>query len=183
MNLLPEKQTKLLNKLKVRFENNMNRHEGIEWYKVQEKLEKNIKKLWTLNEMEKTGGEPDVIIFDKETNEYTFYDCSEESPIGRRSLCYDQEALNSRKKNKPVNNVINMATEMGIELLTEAEYRILQKFGKYDTKTSSWIMTPSDIRILGGAIFADFRYGKIFVYHNGAESYYASRGFRGSLKI
>lgn len=161
----------------------MNRHEGLEWTKVQAKLEANTEKLWSLNEMEITGGEPDVVDFDIKTGEYIFYDCSEESPKGRRSLCYDQEALESRKENKPKNNVIDMAAAMGIELLKEEEYRDLQKHGKYDTKTSSWLITPSDIRKLGGAIFADFRYGNVFVYHNGAESYYAARGFRGSLRI
>lgn len=183
MDILPEIQTELIKILKVRFENNMHRHEGIKWQKVLEKLEDNIEKLWSLNEMEKTGGEPDLITLDKNTEEYTFYDCSKESPLERRSLCYDQDALNSRKKNKPKNSVIDMADKMGIKLLTEKEYRVLQETGMHDTKTSSWILTPADIRNLGGAIFADFRYGKIFIYHNGAESYYASRGFRGSLKI
>lgn len=183
MHLSLEKREELLGILKIRFEKNMNRHEGLEWHKIQSKLEANIEKLWSLNEMERTGGEPDVVGFDKKTDEYIFYDCSEESPKGRRSFCYDHKALESRKENKPANNVIDMAVTMGIEILTEEEYRYLQKIGKYDTKTSSWILTPSDIRKLGGAIFADFRYGKVFVYHNGAESYYAARGFRGSLRV
>jgi hypothetical protein len=183
MDLSPEKREELLRALKARFEKNMNRHEGLEWAKVQSKLEANTEKLWSLNEMERTGGEPDVVGLDKKTGEYIFYDCSEESPKGRRSLCYDHEALESRKENRPENNVIDMTAAMGIELLAEVEYRDLQKLGKYDTKTSSWIKTPSDIRKLGGAIFADFRYGNVFVYHNGAESYYAARGFRGSLRV
>lgn len=183
MDLSQEKREELLRVLKARFEKNMNRHEGLEWAKVQARLEANTEKLWSLNEMERTGGEPDVISLDKKTGEYIFYDCSEESPKGRRSLCYDHEALESRKENKPESNVIDTATAMGIELLTEEEYRDLQKLGKYDTKTSNWIVTPSDIRKLGGAIFADFRYGNVFVYHNGAESYYAARGFRGSLRV
>lgn len=183
MDLSPEKREELLRTLKARFEKNMNRHEGIEWAKVQAKIEDNTEKLWSLNEMERTGGEPDVLGLDKKTGQYIFYDCSEESPKGRRSLCYDNEALESRKENRPKNNVIDMAAAMGIELLTEEEYRNFQKFGKYDSKTSSWIRTPSDIRKLGGAIFADFRYGNVFVYHNGAESYYAARGFRGLLRV
>jgi len=183
MDLSPEKSEELLSALKARFEKNMNRHEGLEWAKVQAKIEANTEKLWSLNEMERTGGEPDVVGLDKKIGEYIFYDCSEESPKGRRSLCYDHEALESRKENRPENNVIDMAAAMGIELLTEEEYRDLQKLGKYDTKTSSWLNTPSDIRKLGGAIFADFRYGNVFVYHNGAESYYAARGFRGSLRV
>ncbi|SHI66759.1 DUF4256 domain-containing protein [Desulfosporosinus lacus] len=183
MDLSPEKREELLGTLKVRFEKNMNRHEGIEWAKVQAKIEDNSEKLWSLNEMERTGGEPDVLGRDTKTGQYIFYDCSEESPKGRRSLCYDHEALESRKENRPKNNVIDMAAAMGIELLTEEEYRNFQKHGKYDTKTSSWIRTPSDIRKLGGAIFADFRYGNVFVYHNGAESYYAARGFRGLLRV
>ena len=183
MDLSPEKREELLGVLKARFEKNMKRHEGLEWAKVQAKLEASTGKLWSLNEMEWTGGEPDVVGLDKKTGEYIFYDCSEESPKGRRSLCYDHEALESRKENKPENNVIDMATAMGVELLTEEEYRNLQKLGKYDAKTSNWIITPSDIRKLGGAIFADFRYGNVFVYHNGAESYYAARGFRGSLRV
>lgn len=183
MDLSLEKRGELLSALKDRFEKNMNRHEGLEWAKIQAKLEGDTKKLWSLNEMERTGGEPDVVGFDKQPGEYIFYDCSKESPKGRRSLCYDREALESRKENKPENNVIDMAAAMGIELLSEEEYRNLQKLGDFDTKTSSWIMTPSDIRKLGGAIFADFRYGHVFVYHNGAESYYAARGFRGMVRV
>ena len=181
--LSPEQHGDLLIALKARFEKNMNRHEGIEWAKVQAKLEANPEKLWSLNEMERTGGEPDVVGHDKTTGEYIFYDCSAESPKGRRSICYDQEALESRKHHKPENNAIDMAAVMGIELLTEEQYRELQKLGDFDTKTSSWVKTPADIRKLGGAIFADFRYGHVFVYHNGAESYYAARGFRGSLRV
>ena len=173
----------LLNTLKARFEKNMNRHMGLEWAKVQAKLEAKTGKLWSLNEMEETGGEPDVVDFDKKTGEYIFYDCSAESPKGRRSLCYDHQALESRKEHKPKDSAVEMATDMGIELLTEEQYRELQKLGNFDTKTSSWIITPADIRKLGGAIFGDYRYGKVFVYHNGAESYYAARGFRGSLKV
>jgi hypothetical protein len=173
----------LLRTLKARFEKNMNRHKDLEWAEVQAKLEANTEKLWSLNEMESTGGEPDVVGHDKETREYIFYDCSAESPKGRRSVCYDHEALESRKENKPKNSAIDMATAMGIELLTEEQYRELQKLGNFDTKTSSWIVTPADIRKLGGALFADYRYGKVFVYHNGAESYYAARGFRGSVRI
>ena len=173
----------LLKILKVRFEKNPNRHKGIEWKNVQAKLESNAEKLWTLNEMETTGGEPDVVVHDKKTGEYIFYDCSAESPNGRRSFCYDSEALESRKENKPKNSALGMAVAMGIELLSEEQYRELQQLGKFDTKTSSWIKTPTDIRKLGGAIFADFRYGNVFVYHNGAESYYAARGFRGSLRV
>ncbi|AFQ45190.1 DUF4256 domain-containing protein [Desulfosporosinus meridiei] len=183
MDLSPEKREELLRTLKARFEKNMKRHEGIEWAKVQAKIEDNTERLWSLNEMERTGGEPDVLGLDPKTGQYISYDCSEESPKGRRSLCYDHEALESRKENRPKNNVIDMAATMGIELLTEEEYRNLQKLGKYDTKTSSWIKTPADIRKLGGAIFADFRYGNVFVYHNGAESYYAARGFRGLLRV
>ena len=181
--LSSKQHEELIYTLKARFEKNMNRHKGIEWVKVQAKLEANIEKLWSLNEMEKTGGEPDVVGNDKKTGEYIFYDCSAESPHGRRSLCYDGEALESRKENKPKNNAMDMAAAMGIELLSEEQYRELQKLGNFDTKTSSWIKTPPDIRKLGGAIFADFRYGNIFVYHNGAESYYAARGFRGSLIV
>ena len=173
----------LLKALKIRFEKNPNRHKGIEWSNVQAKLESNTEKLWTLNEMETTGGEPDVVAHDKKTGEYIFYDCAAESPNGRRSFCYDNDALESRKENKPKNSAIGMAVAMGIELLSEEQYRELQQLGKFDTKTSSWIKTPSDIRKLGGAIFADFRYGNVFVYHNGAESYYAARGFRGSLRV
>ena len=179
--LAPEQREQLLRALKARFEKNMNRHEGLEWVKVQEKLEASPAKLWSLHEMERTGGEPDVVGYDNETGEYTFYDCSAESPKGRRSICYDREALESRKQHKPENSAIDMAAEMGIELLTEEQYRELQELGNFDAKTSSWVKTPSDIRKLGGAIFADYRYGKVFVYHNGAESYYAARGFRGSL--
>ena len=179
----PEQREELLRVLKIRFEKNMNRHKGLEWKKLQEKLEANTAKLQSLNEMEGTGGEPDVLGYDKKTDEFIFYDCSEESPKGRRSLCYDHEALNARKEHKPKDSAVNMAASMGIELLTEEQYRELQKLGQFDTKTSSWIKTPSDIRKLGGAIFADFRYGNVFVYHNGAESYYAARGFRGSLRV
>jgi hypothetical protein len=161
----------------------MNRHKGIEWNKVQIKLETDSNKLWSLNEMEKTGGEPDVVGQDKKTSEYFYYDCSPESPKDRRSFCYDRQALESRKEFKPKNNAIDMAASMGIELLNEEQYRELQKLGNFDTKTSSWLKTPSDIRKLGGAVFADFRFGRVFVYHNGAESYYAGRGFRGSLRI
>ena len=173
----------LLRTLKARFEKNMNRHKGLEWAKVQAKLEANTEKLWSLNEMERTGGEPDVVGHDKKTGEYIFYDCSAESPKGRRSVCYDREALESRKEHKPKNSAMDMAAAMGIELLTEEQYRELQKLGNFDTKTSSWIITPADIRKLGGALFGDYRYGTVFVYHNGAESYYAARGFRGSLRV
>jgi len=180
--LAPEQHEVLLSALKARFEKNMNRHKDLEWHKVQAKLESNPEKLWSLNEMERTGGEPDVVGHDKTTGEYIFFDCSAESPKGRRSLCYDGEALESRKQHKPDNNAVDMAAAMGIELLTEEQYRELQKHGNFDTKTSSWVQTPADIRKLGGAIFADYRYGHVFVYHNGAESYYAARGFRGSLR-
>jgi hypothetical protein len=162
---------------------NMNRHKGIEWEKVQAKLEAFPEKLWSLSEMERTGGEPDIAGYDDETGRFIFYDCSAESPKGRRSICYDRKALESRKEHKPVNNAIDMASAMGIDILTEAQYRDLQKLGKFDTKTSSWVKTPSDIRDLGGALFCDRRYDYVFLYHNGAESYYAARGFRGSLKI
>ncbi len=182
-NLSSEQRSTLLSTLKDRFEKNPNRHPDLEWNNVQAKLEANPEKIWSLNEMERTGGEPDVIGYDKTTNEYLFYDCSAESPKDRRSICYDREALESRKENKPKNSAVAMASEMGIELLTEEQYRDLQQFGNFDTKTSSWIKTPAEIRKLGGAIFADFRYNTIFVYHNGAESYYAARGFRGSLKV
>src|SRR5512145_2348992 len=165
--LSPKQREELLRALKARFEKNMNRHKGLEWAKVQAKLEANAEKLWSLNEMERTGGEPDVVGYDKKTGEYIFYDCSAESPKGRRSVCYDREALESRKEHKPENNAIDMAAAMGIELLTEKQYRELQKLGHFDTKTSSWLRTPSGIRQLGGAIFADFRYGNVFVYHNG----------------
>jgi uncharacterized protein DUF4256 len=181
--LSPKQSEELLNILKVRFEKNIYRHNGLEWAKVAAKINTNIEKLWSLHEMEQTGGEPDVIGQDKMTGEYIFYDCSPESPTGRRSVCYDQEALASRKEHKPKNSAMCMAADMGIELLTEAQYRQLQEFGNFDTKTSSWVKTPAEIRKLGGAIFADFRYGQVFVYHNGAESYYAARGFRGSLSI
>jgi Protein of unknown function (DUF4256) len=172
-----------LTALKVRFEKNMNRHKGLAWAKVQARLEANIEKLSSLNEMERTGGEPDVVGQDKKTGEYIFYDCSAESPKGRRSLCYDREALKSRKENKPNDNAIDMAAGIGIELLTEQQYRELQNFGSFDTKTSSWVRTPSAIRELGGALFCDRRFDTVFVYHNGAESYYAARGFRGSLRV
>lgn len=181
--LSPEQSQELLATLKERFEKNINRHQGIDWAKVQTKLEANPKKLWVLDEMEITGGEPDVIGFDEKTGEYIFYDCSAETPKNRRSICYDHEALESRKEHKPANSAINMAAEMGIEILSEAEYRELQKLGKFDTKTSSWIKTPDEIRKLGGALFCDYRYGTVFVYHNGAESYYAARSFRGSLRV
>ena len=181
--LSPNQQSELLSILKTRFEKNPNRHLGLEWSKIQEKLEANPSKLWSLNEMERTEGEPDVVGYDKETDEYIFYDCSTETPKGRRSLCYDKEALDARKEFKLENNVIDMATSMGIELLSETEYRHLQQLGKFDLKTSSWIKTPSEIRKLGGALFADFRYETVFVYHNGAQSYYAARGFRGSIKV
>ena len=173
----------LLKTLEARFEKHMNRHKGLTWFKVQTKLETNVEKLWSLNEMERTGGEPDVVSYDKKTDEYIFYDCSAESPTGRRSLCYDREALDSRKEHKPKSSAMDMAADMGIQLLTEEQYRELQKLGNFDMKTSSWIETPSDIRKLGGALFADYRYGKVFVYHNGAESYYAARAFRGSLRV
>ena len=181
--LSTEQREELLRALKVRFEKNMNRHKGIEWAKVEAKLEANTEKLWSLNEMERTGGEPDVVGHDNKTGEYIFYDCSAESPKGRRSVCYDREALESRKEHKPENSAIDMAAAMDSELLTEEQYRELQKLGNFDTKTSSWVKTPAEIRKLGGAIFADFRYGNVFVYHNGAESYYGGRGFRGSLKV
>ncbi|MBS8266335.1 DUF4256 domain-containing protein [Mesobacillus boroniphilus] len=178
-----EQQEELLGVLKARFEKNMDRHEGLDCTKVLAKLEDNTEKLWSLNEMESTGGEPDVVGFDPETGEYIFYDCSAESPKGRRSLCYDREALEARKKHKPENSVMDMATAMGIELLTEEQYRELQKLGNFDLKTSSWVQTPENIRKLGGALFCDRRYDTVFVYHNGADSYYAARGFRGSLRV
>ena len=173
----------LLSALETRFKKNMNRHKGVEWATVEAKLKAHLEKLWSLNEMEKTGGEPDVISLDKKSGEYTFCDCSAESPRGRRSVCYDHEALEGRKENKPENSAVQMAEDMGIELLTEEQYRALQKLGAFDTKTSSWIKTPTEIRKLGGVIFCDFRYGNVFVYHNGAESYYGARGFRGFLKV
>ena len=181
--LSQEQREELLGTLKARFEKNMHRHKDIEWAKVQEKLKANTDKLWSLNEMERTGGEPDVVGYDKKKDEYIFYDCSAESPKGRRSVCYDREALESRKKHKPENNAIDMATAMGIELLTEEQYRSLQELENFDMKTSSWVQTPGDIRELGGALFCDRRYGTVFVYHNGAESYYAARGFRGALRV
>jgi hypothetical protein len=179
----PEQREELIGVLKARFKKNMNRHKSLEWAKVQAKLEANTEKLWSLNEMERTGGEPDVVGHDKKTGEYIFYDCSEESPKGRRSVCYDREALESRKEHKPEDTAIDMAASMGIELLMEEQYRDLQKLGDFDTKTSSWVKTPPDIRKLGGALFCDRRYDTVFVYHNGAESYYAARGFRGSLRV
>src|SRR5881409_1232591 len=181
--LSPEQREELLRALKARFEKNMNRHKGLEWAKIQARLDAITEKLWSLNEMERTGGEPDVVGHDKKTGEYIFYDCSAESPKGRRSVCYDREALELRKEHKPEDNAIDMAAAMGIELLTEEQYRALQKLGDFDTKTSSWVKTPSDIRKLGGAIFADYRYDNVFTYHNGADSYYAARGFRGSVKV
>lgn len=181
--LSSEQREKLLTTLKSRFEKNMDRHKGVEWSKVQVKLEAHTDKLWSLYEMERTGGEPDVVLFDKKSTEYVFIDCSPESPSDRRSLCFDRAAWELRKEHKPKNCAVDVATEMGIELLSENEYRELQKLGEFDTKTSSWIATPSDIRKLGGALFADRRYDTVFIYHNGAESYYAARGFRGSLRV
>ena len=181
--LSPAQREELLRALKARFEKNMNRHKGLDWAKVKAKLEGNPAKLWSLNEMETTGGEPDVVGHDKKTGEYIFNDCSAESPKGRRSVCYDGEALESRKEHKPKNNAMDMAAAMGIELLSEEQYRELQKLGNFDTRTSSWITTPATIRKLGGALFCDRRYDTVFVYHNGAESYYAARGFRGSLRV
>jgi hypothetical protein len=181
--LSPEQREALLAALKARFEKNMNRHKGLEWAQVQGKLEASAEKLWSLNEMERTGGEPDVVGHDKKTREYIFYDCSAESPKGRRSVCYDREALESRKEHRPEDSAIDMAAAMGTELLTEKQYRELQRLGNFDTKTSSWVKTPSDIRKLGGALFCDRRYDTVFVYHNGAESYYAARAFRGSLRV
>jgi hypothetical protein len=173
----------MIGTLRSRFEENMNRHNGFDWAKVQAKLDANDEKLWSLSEMERTGGEPDVVAFDKKTGEYIFYDCSEESPKGRRSLCYDRGALDSRKENKPANSAVDAAAAMGIELLTEEQYWELQQLGEFDLKTSSWVQTPAEIRKLGGAIFCDRRFGRVFTYHNGAESYYAARGFRGSLRL
>ncbi len=181
MILAPEQSKELLNTLKTRFEKNMNRHKGLEWNKVQAKLDADTEKLWSLNEMERTGGEPDIVGFDKPTGAYIFYDCSAESPNGRRSFCYDKEALDARKENKPKDSAINMAAAMGIDILSEEQYRALQQLGNFDTKTSSWVKTPEEIRKLGGALFCDRRYNMVFVYHNGAESYYAGRAFRGSL--
>ncbi|MGE0089085.1 MAG: DUF4256 domain-containing protein [Bacteroidales bacterium] len=181
--LSPETKSELIIALKTRFENNMNRHKEIEWCKVHERLEQNPDKLWPLNEMKKTGGEPDVVGYDEKTGEYIFYDCSTESPSGRRHVCYDRQALDSRKEHKPENSAIDMATTMGIELLTEVQYKELQKLGSFDNKTSSWIKTPSEIRKLGGALFCDRRYNHVFTYHNGADSYYGVRGFRGLLKV
>ena len=181
--LSKKQREEILETLKARFEKNMYRHRGLEWAKVQAKLEASADKLWSLHEMERTGGEPDVVDHDKKTGEYIFYDCSAESPKGRRSLCYDREALESRKEAKPKDNAVGMAAAMGVELLSEEQYRELQKLGTFDTKTSSWVKTPSDIRKLGGALFCDRRYDTVFVYHNGAESYYAARGFRGSLRV
>lgn len=180
--LSPEQREELLRALKARFEKNMNRHKGLAWAKVQAKLGANTRTVWSLNEMERTGGEPDVVGFDKKTGEFIFYDCSAESPSGRRSLCYDREALESRKEHKPKNSALDMADAMGIELLTEDQYRELQQLGDFDTKTSSWVQTPFQIRKLGGALFCDRRYDTVFVYHNGAESYYAARAFRGLLR-
>ena len=181
--LSPVQREELLRALQARFEKNMNRHEGLEWAKVRAKLEANPEKLWSLSEMERTGGEPDVVGHDKKTGDYIFFDCSAESPKDRRSLCYDREALEARKENKPKDNAMGMAAAMGLELLTEEQYRELQQLGNFDTKTSSWVKTPSDIRKLGGALFCDRRYDTVFVYHNGAESYYAARAFRGSLRV
>ena len=181
--LAPKQREELLRVLKARFEKNMNRHKGLECAKVQARLEAHTEKLWSLNEMERTGGEPDVVGHDKKTGEYIFYDCSSESPKGRRSVCYDREALEARKEHKPADNAIDMAAAMGIELLTEEQYRELQKLGEFDTKTSSWVKTPSDIRKLGGALYCDRRYGRVFVGHNGAQSYYSARAFRGSLRV
>jgi hypothetical protein len=181
--LTREQREQLLRALKARFEKNMSRHQGLEWAKVQAKLDANAEKLWSLSEMEQTGGEPDVVDHNKKTGEYIFYDCSAESPKDRRSFCYDREALQSRKENKPKDNAVDAAAAMGIELLTEEEYRKLQNLGEFDTKTSSWVKTPTDVRKLGGALFCDRRFNTVFVYHNGAESYYAARGFRGSLSF
>ncbi|WP_198045123.1 DUF4256 domain-containing protein [Spirosoma montaniterrae] len=181
--LSPDQRAEFINTLQVRFEKNRSRHDGFDWTTMQAKLEANKNKLWSLHEMERTGGEPDVVGYDDATGEYIFYDCSAESPKGRRSVCYDQQALDSRKEHKPQTSAAEMAAEMGIELLTEEQYRALQTLGTFDAKTSSWVKTPADIRQLGGALFADHRYGHVFVYHNGAESYYGSRGFRGLLRV
>jgi len=182
-NLSAKQREELLGAFKTRFEKNMGRHKGLEWSKVQAKLEANSEKIWSLAEMERTGGEPDIVGQDKKTGEYIFNDCADESPKGRRSVCYDRAALDSRKEHKPANNAIEMAAAMGIELLTEEQYRELQKLGEFDLKTSSWVLTPPNLRKLGGALFCDRRYGQVFLYHNGAESYYAARGFRGSLRV
>ncbi len=182
-NINAKQREELLGALKARFEKNLSRHQDLDWAKVQAKLEANPEKLWSLNEMERTGGEPDVVGFDKKAGEYIFYDCSAESPKGRRSVCYDREALESRKEHKPENNAMDLAAAMDIELLTEEQYREMQKLGNFDLKTSSWVKTPAEIRKLGGALFCDRRYNTVFVYHNGAESYYAARGFRGSLRV
>lgn len=181
--LSPKQREELLGALQARFEKNLNRHKGLEWAKIQAKLEANPEKLWSLNEMESTGGEPDVVGQDKKTGEYVFYDCAAQSPKGRTSLCYDREALDSRKEFKPKNNALDMAADMGVELLTEEEYLELQKLGEFDTKSSSWLKTPADMRKLGGALFGDRRFGRVFFYHNGAESYYSGRGFRSWLKV
>jgi Protein of unknown function (DUF4256) len=181
--LLVEQRNELLEKLEARFEKNIHRHQGLAWAVVQAKLDSNPEKCWSLHEMDRTGGEPDVVGFDQATGEFTFYDCSAETPKGRTSVCYDREGLASRKEHKPENNAIGMAAAMGIEMLTEEQYRELQKLGSFDTKTSSWVKTPADIRKLGGALFCDRRYGHVFVYHNGAQSYYAARAFRGSLRV
>ena len=181
--LSPEQSRELLATLKARFGKNMSRHKGVQWDDVRKRLDANPEQLWSLNEMERTGGEPDVVDYDKKTGEYTFYDCSQQTPKDRRSICYDREALDSRKENKPANSAVDMATAMGVEILTEEQYRKLQKLGEFDTKTSSWIETPAEIRKLGGALFCDRRYDTVFVYHNGAESYYAARAFRAALKV
>jgi hypothetical protein len=181
--LSQEQSEELLAVLKARFEKNMNRHKGAEWANVQARLEANPEKLWSLDDMESTGGEPDVVAYDEETGEYIFYDCSAESPKGRRSICYDREALDARKEFKPENSAVDMAAAMGIEILSEEQYRKLQQLGNFDAKTSSWVKTPPDIRKRGGAVFCDYRYGTVFLYHNGADSYYAARGFRGSLRV
>ena len=181
--LSPEQREELLGTLKARFERNMNRHKGLKWAEVETKLEGNPGKLWSLHEMEKTGGEPDVVGHDKTTGEYVFFDCSPESPKGRASVCYDREALDSRKEHKPKDSAVDMAATLGVEILTEEQYHELQKLGEFDTKTTTWVKTPSDIRKLGGAIFGDRRFGRVFIYHNGAQSYYSARGFRASLRV
>lgn len=183
MELSPEQRDTLFNALRARFMKNMKRHQNVQWDKIQLKLECDPEKLWSLHEMERTGGEPDVVAIENNTGEYVFIDCSDETPKSRRSICYDREALDSRKENKPEHSAIGMASEMGIDILTEEQYRKLQEFGRFDTKTSSWVKTPDNIRKLGGAIFCDCRYNTVFVYHNGAESYYSSRGFRGLIKV